>query len=135
MPQVSTELNSQYWEPVGTGPVAQADISGWTGLPPPGATIAASGNYTSNLIISDGFKAIAVGVLSTQNGAINIQRYLDKAGLVPQGAAITVAITGGTAQVCNSNDGLPFQSFKITITNTSASVANVSNFACLLNAA
>ena len=135
MPQVSNELNNQYWEPVGTGPVAQADISAWLGTPPPPAAIAAAGSYASNLIVSDGFKAIAVGVLSSQNGAISIQRYLDRAGNVPQGPPISATITGGTAQVCNSNDGLPFQSFRLTITNTGASAANISNFACLLNAA
>jgi hypothetical protein len=34
MPQVSTELNSQYWEPVANGPVAQADISASAELGP-----------------------------------------------------------------------------------------------------
>jgi hypothetical protein len=135
MPQVSNELGSQYWEPVATGPVAQCDISAWPGTPVPPAQIAAQSSFTSNVIVSDGFKAIAVGVLSTKAGSISIQRYLDRAGLVPQGAPITAAITAATAQVCNSNDGLPFQSFKFTIANTESAVANLTNFACLLNAA
>jgi hypothetical protein len=135
MPQVSNELGSQYWEPVATGPVAQCDVSAWPGTPVPPATIAAGGNFTSNVIVSDGFKAIAVGVLSSQAGAISIQRYLDRAGLVQQGAPISAVISAGVAQVCNSNDGLPFQSFKFVITNTGSAVANLSNFACLLNAA
>jgi hypothetical protein len=136
MPQVSNELNNQYWEPFANGPVAQTDISAWTGLNPvPPATIAAAGNWTSAVIVADGFKAIGIGVLSTQAGAITIQRYLDRAGLVPVGSLLSAAITGGTAQSLTVNDGVPFQSFKASITNTGASPANISNFCCLLNAA
>lgn len=134
MPIVSNELNAQYWEPVAQGPVAQADITQWAGLPPLPATIAASGNYTSNVVISDGFKVIGVGVTSSQAGSISIQRYLDRAGLVTQGAPITAAITAATPAVANVADGLPFQSFKITISNTGGSVATISNVAVLLNA-
>lgn len=135
MPQVSTELNTQYWEPVAAGPVAQADISAWSGLGTVPTTIAAAGSWVSNVAPSDGFKAIAVAVLSSQAGAVSIQRYVDKAGTLPQGAPVSAAITAATPQVCNSNDGLPFQSFKITITNTGTSAANLTGFACLLNAA
>lgn len=134
MSRVSTELNSQYWEPFAQGPVAQADLS-QTIQPALPATIAAGGNYTSSVLASDGFKAIAAAVLSSQAGAISIQRFVDVAGTLPQGAAISATITGGTAQVVNSNDGLPFQSFTIEITNTSGSVANITKFALLLNAA
>jgi hypothetical protein len=135
MSQVSNELGTQYWEPVGTGPVAQADVSASLMLGTLPTTIASAGSWVSNLLPSDGFKAIAVAALSSQAGAISIQRYVDKAGTLPQGAAVSATITGGTAQVCNSNDGLPFQSFKITITNTGTSAATLSGFACLLNAA
>ena len=86
MPIVSTELESQYWEPVGNGPVALVDISAWPGLSPsgpPGATIAASSSYQSGVIPSNGFKAIGIGVLSSQAGTITIQRYLDAAASCP----------------------------------------------------
>ena len=134
MPQASTELNSQYWEPVATGPVAQADVSSWAPLVPT-STIAASGNFTSALVYADGFKNIAAGVTSTQAGAISIQRYIDKAGLIAQGAAVSTSLTASTPGVVNVNDGLPFQSFVLKITNTGASTATITNFACLLNAA
>lgn len=135
MPQSSTELNTQYYEPVANGPVAQADISSWAGIGTVPTTIAASGNFTSNVIYADGYKVVACAALSSQVGAITIQRYVDKAGTLPQGAAISATITGGTAQVANANDGLPFQSFKVAITNTSGSVANLTGFCLLLNAA
>ena len=137
MPIVSTELESQYWEPVGNGPVALVDISAWPGLSPsgpPGATIAASGLYQSGVIPSNGFKAIGIGVLSSQAGTITIQRYLDAAGLVPVGAPIAPTITAGTPQWATVNDGTPFRSFKFQISNSGTSAANISNFGCLLSA-
>ena len=135
MPQISSELNSQYWEPVATGPVAQADISAWSGVGGPPATIAAGANFTSPTIIADGFKLIAAAVTSTQAGAISVQRYIDRAGTIAQGAAVSTAITGGTPAVVNvGSDNLPFQSFVLKITNTGASTATISGFALLLNA-
>lgn len=137
MPQVSTEASTQYWEPVATGPVAQCDLSANTeevGSVP--SSIAASSNFTSQLILANGFKAIAAAVTLSQAGSIAIQRYIDKAGLVAQGAAVSTALTAATPGVVNSNDGLPFQSCRVTITNSSSSnAATVSNFALLLNAA
>jgi hypothetical protein len=53
---------------------------------------------------------------------------------VPQGAAVTVALTAGTPGILNINDGLPFAAFDVKIINGAATVANVTNFAMLLNA-
>jgi len=89
----------------------------------------------SNVIASDGFKALSCAVLSSQAGAVSIQRYVDKVGTLPQGAPISSTLVAATANVVNSNDGLPFQSFKVTITNTGGSTATISGFALLLNAA
>ena len=137
MPRVSSELDTQYWEPVATGPIAQADISASALLGatlPTTGTIAASGNWTSSLLPADGFKCIGVGCKSTQTGAINIQRYLDTAGLVPVGAVLTAALTAATAQWLTNDDNTPFQSFTVQITNTGGSAATVTNFALVLNA-
>jgi hypothetical protein len=139
MPLVSTEASGQYWEPLANGPVAQCELvsqaPGLLGatLPTTG-TIAAAGNWTSAVIISDGFKSVSVGAKSTQAGAINIQRYLDRAGTIPVGAVITAALTAATAQWATSNDGVAFQSFTVQITNTGASAATVTNFGVLMNA-
>jgi hypothetical protein len=94
------------------------------------SAIPLSSSITSNLILSDGMKAVAVGVKSTKAGAINVQRYLDDAGLVPQGAALTAALIANTAGVLNVTDGNPFASFTVNITNT-----DVSNPAALTNLA
>lgn len=144
MPNTGTEATGQYWEPFAVGPVAQVDlVSSDPGLLNPGAgnalptigTISAAGNWTSAVVYADGFKAIGVGAKSTQTGAINIQRYLDRAGLVPIGAVLTAALLANTAQWLSANDGVPFQSFTIQITNTGGSAATVTNFAALLSAA
>lgn len=130
----ASELLSQYWEPGGVGPATQADLSAWAGLSaagPPGATIGAGGNYTSGVIVCPGFKSLAVGVTLSQAGTITIQRYIDKAGLVPIGALVSTTLVAATANWATVNDGLPFQSFKFVISNTSGSVGNVTNFGAL----
>ena len=76
-------------------------------------TVPNGGNVQSNVLITAGYKAIAVGVKSTQAGQISIQRFLDEAGTIPQGAPVTAALVGGTAQVANVNDGAPFASFQV----------------------
>ena len=73
---------------------------------------------------------IAAAVMSSQAGSITLQRYLDRAGAVPVGEPITAS----EPQTVIASDGVPFQSFTIRITNTSGSVANLSDFTCLLNA-
>lgn len=94
--------------------------------------ISASGNVTSNLIASAGLQVGAVGVTSTQAGAINVQRYLDPAGLIKQGAVLTQAITANNPAVLNMTDGNPFASFTVQITNTAGSPADLSNLGILL---
>lgn len=139
MPLVSTEALGQYWEPVANGPVAQVELVssdptllGAT-LPTTG-TIAAASNWLSSVVVSDGFKSISVGAKSTQTGAINIQRYIDRAGTIPVGAVITASLVANTAQWVTSNDGVAFQSFTVQITNTGASAATITNFGVLMNA-
>ena len=132
MSRLVTELDSQYWEPVATGPVAQADLTAVAAVP---ATIAGSGTFTSALMYADGFKAIACGVTLSQNGTLQIKRYIDAAGNVEQTDATATALTAATAGLFNVNDGLPFQSFKVVIVNSGGTTANVTNFVLLLNAA
>lgn len=134
MPRVSNELESAYYEPVAIGPIAQADLSTSATIGPGPTTVAASGSWASYVTPTDGYKVIAVGVTSSQAGQLSVQRYLDTAGLVAQGAAVTAALTAATPAVVNCTDGAPCQSFKITITNTGGSTATITNFACLLNA-
>lgn len=124
----------EFYDIKGTGPVAQIPVPASVHGINVANTVAASGSVTSNLLQSSGHKVLAVGVTSTQTGAINIQRYLDAAGTVAQGAALTQALTASTAAVLNVTDGLPFMSFTVKITNTGASAATLSNLAILMQA-
>lgn len=131
MPRVSTELTSQYWEPVANGPVAQADLTVSAAIP---ASVAAGTPWKSPVLYADGFKLIAVGATLAQAGTISVQRYLDAAGTVPQGPAVSATLAANTAGVVNVVDGVPFQSFTVTITNTGSGSAALTAFAVLLNA-
>ncbi|CAE6838409.1 hypothetical protein [Paraburkholderia nemoris] len=100
------------------------------------AQVPASGQLQSGILQSNGWKYFALGLKSTQAGAINIQRFLDAAGTVPIGAVVTAALTASTAQSASigTADSLPFMSFQVTVTNTGASAATLSNVAGLLQA-
>jgi hypothetical protein len=135
MVMTTTERNSQYYEPVATGPVTQIDLSAapaQTGTIP--TSIAESASFTTSLISADGFTGIAAGVELTQAGTISIQKFVDAGGVVPQGAAVSQALTANTPAAASTFAGPPFQTFTVTITNGSASAAaTVSNFVLLMN--
>ena len=139
MPVVGTEVLGQYYEPCATGPVAQIELVStdptlFGATLPTAGTIAASGNWLSSPIYADGFKSISVGVKSTQAGAINIQRYVDRAGTIPVGAVATAALVANTAGYLSVVDDVAYQSFTVQITNTGGSAATVTNFGVLMAA-
>ena len=81
------------------------------------------GSASSEAIPSNGWQKIAVGVTSSKGGALSIQRYLDVAGTIPVGAAISTTLVAATANSVTATDGVPFLSFIVTITNTDGSAA------------
>lgn len=97
-------------------------------------SVAASGSTLSPLIQTNGYTRIACGVTSSQGGSLVVQRYLDAAGTVPQGAALSVSLAAGVASVLNVIDGNPFASFTVEVTNTGSAVADLSNFGLLIEA-
>lgn len=106
--------------PVDSGPLVQAYLTGsQLGLAAPGTTA---------LLLAGGYPKIAIGATSSSTGSISVQRYIDAAGLIPQGAALTQALTAATPGVLNITDGLPFQSFTITIAG-----GTLSNVGCLFS--
>lgn len=115
------------------GPVAQVLLSSSAhGI---ASTVPHAGNVVSNLIQSNGYKQVALGVTSSKAGSVSIQRYLDKAGTVVQGAPVTGTLVAATALNVNVNDGLPFQSFKVTIANGDGAVdAALTSLGILLQA-
>lgn len=93
------------------------------------ATLFPTGGNTSPLLQAGGYPNIAIAATSTLAGSISVQRYLDEAGTIAQGPAVTQALTANTPGVLNINDYAPFLSFKVTITGGGV----VSGAAALLN--
>lgn len=89
------------------------------------SAIAAAGNIKSNVIKTLGWQKGGVGLTSSQAGVLSVQRYLDQAGTIPVGAAITANLTAATAAAVTWSDGLPCQSIQIEVTNSSGSTAAV----------
>lgn len=95
----------------------------------PPATIAASQTWTSDAIPSGGARGIAAGATLNKAGTLEIQRYIDAAGTIAIGAAITQAMTSGVAATIAVNDGLPCASFRVIVVNGEASLATLTGVA------
>lgn len=106
--------------PVDSGPLVQAFMSG--------AELGLSAPGTTSVIQAGGYPKLAIGATSSSTGQISVQRYLDAAGQIQQGAALTQSLTAATPGVLNVTDGLAFQSFTITITG-----GTLSNVGCLFS--
>jgi hypothetical protein len=99
-----------------------------------GLSVPGNASISSGLIYTKGYKFFSFGLTSSQNGSISIQRYLDNAGTIAQGAALTLALTAGTPAVYTLTDTKPFQSMKITVLNSEGTDAVLSNSILLLQA-
>lgn len=107
-------------QPIDNGPACQVYLTGAEfGLTAPG---------TSALVQSGGYRELAVGVTNSVAGSVAVQRYLDAAGTIPQGPAVSASLTAATAGVVNVTDGVPFQSFRVTVTGA----GTLSNVALLM---
>ena len=124
-----TSYNSTY-APLPNWTVPQAPIPTITHNLP--ASIAASGSVQSSLIVTAGYALISLGLTASQNGTLSIQRYLDAGGTVTQGAPVQVNLTANVPANLDVMDGRPFAAFKITVTNGTASVSNLTNIALLV---
>lgn len=130
MVKAITQLNCNV--PVSMGDVAQVELlPAMFGL---AESIDASDTIVSNIVCSGGYKAFAFSAKGTETGTISIQRYLDQAGTIPQGAALTGSMTAATDTVVNCVDGKPFQSLKVSIENTGGDVSTLTNMILLLQA-
>jgi hypothetical protein len=95
-------------------------------------SVPASGSVLSTVIPTNGNKSFAFATTSSQAGTISIQRYLDFAGTIPQGAPLTAALTAATAAVVNATDGVPFQAMQVTVTNSGTAAATLTNTGLLI---
>ena len=126
----ANELENAFEEIAAVGPVAQVVPTMPGGAP---SSIAVSGTWNSGVIPGNGFKALAVGVTSSQGGSLVITTYLDAAGTI-QSAVSTTMIVATVPLVVNLTP-TPFLSWRITISNGGGGAAAVTGFAALMNAA
>lgn len=82
----------------------------------------------SQIIPTGGYPRIAVTLTSSTSGTLSVQRYLDAAGTIPQGAPVTASLTAATSATLNITDLAACQSFTISV----PSGATLSNAAVLL---
>lgn len=99
-----------------------------------GTSVPGTSSVVSALVYTGGYKTFAFGTTSSQAGSVSIQRFIDAAGLIPQGAALTVSLSSATAAVLNSVDGFPFQSLQVTVNNSAGSAATLTHTMLLLQA-
>ncbi len=104
------------------GPTVQAFI------PLTGAGAPAFTSGVSQVIPSGGYPRMAITLTSSLAGTLSVQRYLDVAGTIPQGAALTASLTAATSATLNATDLAPCQSFTISV----PSGTTLSNAAVLL---
>lgn len=102
---------------------SQANVHAITDAGPPvqvyipltgtGAPVFTAG--TSQVIPSGGYPRIAITVTSSVGGTLSVQRFLDAAGTIPQGAPVTLALTAATSGTLNIADLAPCQSFTVGV--------------------
>jgi hypothetical protein len=87
-------------------------------------SILASGSVVSATLQMNGWQRFSIGLTSSQAGTLSVQRYLDIAATVPQGAAVTASLTAATPAVVNAGSDLaPCASIIVTVSNSSGSTA------------
>lgn len=97
---------------------------------------ASGGTVQSALLQMNGWQRFSIGLTSSQAGTLSVQRYLDVAGTIPQGAAVTAALTAATAAVVNAGSDLaPCASVQVTVSNSGGSPATLSNVGAILQSA
>lgn len=101
----------------------------------PGMAIAAGAVYSSGLLQNAQQSTIAVGANLSVGGALSIQRYVDNAGLIPQGSATSLSLSAGVAASVTVGDGAPFLSYVVTVTPGGNAAATLTTLAITLRAA
>lgn len=131
MPTQMTQ--NQVNTPVDIGPVLQVPLTAQQiGL----ATSIPASSEVSTLLQTAGYKRFSIGVQSTQDGVLTIERFMDQEGIISQDndTDYTAPIVADELVNINLTDDKPFQSIKITVSNSSGSTATLSPFLVLLQA-
>lgn len=95
------------------------------GLP---ATIAGSASVATNVLVVPSPSKIMFLIDVDKDVTVSIQLYANKGGTIPADSATGPdSVSANTYRAIKVNSSFPFQSFKVTVTNTSGSTANISN--------
>jgi hypothetical protein len=113
--------------PIATGATAVAGTLTSPGTIAWPETIAAAGTFTSPLLLTQGLTHWAVGGTLSTAGSVELQPYLDLAGLTPNGAPLSGAITAGAPFVLDVNVGVVMRSAKVEIVNTDSAAGTLTN--------
>lgn len=95
------------------------------------STIAGGATFNTGIMPTLGCRGLAASAQLTQTGVLSIQRYIDLAGTIPIGAAITQAMTATVLATVSVSDGLPAASWQVSIQNTSGSTGTLTNASLL----
>jgi hypothetical protein len=90
------------------------------------ATIAGGATYDSGLILANGAYSLSVGATLSQAFTLTVVRYIDKLGTIQLDTNSATALAGAPA-VLTYNALSAFQSYRITIENTSGSSGDLSD--------
>jgi hypothetical protein len=96
-------------------------------------TLAGGATWLSGIILGDGYRYITMALTSTQAGTCTIQEYLDIAGSIAR-VVSTTSIVANTPLIVDISDLKPFVTLTVSISNSSGSVATLSNVQLILAA-
>lgn len=99
-----------------------------------GMAIAAGQAYSTGTLVNPQQRAIAVGAKLSVAGTLSLQRYVDNAGLIPQGAPVNLSLQPGIAASVTVGEGVPYLSYAVSITPAAGAAAVLNAFAITLAA-
>jgi hypothetical protein len=97
------------------------------------APVIVGGGFSASLILSSYyFPHLVFNAVSSAGVIFSLQRFINKAGTIPQGAPTLGTLTAGGTFLFDNADGKAFGAFQITCTNTSAATATLSSLALVM---
>ncbi len=97
-------------------------------------SVAAGGTLATPVIETYDYKYFALGATASGALSVSVQEYLDVAGTVPQGAALTASVTAAGALNVNSAGDVVFRSIKITFSNSGTAAVTLDLLRLVLRA-
>ncbi len=87
-------------------------------------SVPASGNLQSGIINTHDYQQAAFGFVASGNLTCSVQAFLDEAGTIPNGSAVTLSTAAGSG-VVQLPSGTVFRSVQVTLTNGGTSAVSL----------